>query len=132
MSELRVIIAGGRDFEDFVKLSAACIDILTQINSQIYVDYDKIRIVSGGARGADTLGEQFAKLYHYELTRFLAEWDRLGKGAGYIRNTEMAKFASEQGNRGVLIAFWDGRSRGTKHMIDTARNYGLEVHIVKY
>lgn len=128
MSELRVIIAGGRDFDDFPKLISSCTDILAQIN----VNFDRIRIVSGGASGADKLGEQFSKLRGYELTRFLAEWNRLGKGAGYIRNTEMAKFASEQGNHGVLIAFWNGKSRGTKHMIDTARKYGLEVHIVNY
>lgn len=128
MSELRVIIAGGRDFDDFPKLTSSCTDILSQMN----IDCDRIRIVSGGARGADKLGEQFSKFCHYELSRFLAEWDRLGKGAGYIRNTDMAKFASEQGNHGVLIAFWNGKSRGTKHMIDTARKYGLDVHIVNY
>ncbi len=128
MSELRVIIASGRDFDDFPKLISSCIDILSKTDT----DCGRIRIVGGGARGADELGEQFAKLYHYELTRFLAEWDKLGKGAGYARNTEMAKFASEQGNHGVLIAFWDGKSRGTKHMIDTSRKYGLEVHIVNY
>lgn len=93
---------------------------------------DKIRIVSGTARGADKLGEQYAQIAHYDVSRFPAAWDLYGKSAGYKRNAEMAKFASEDGNIGVLIAFWDGKSRGTKHMIDLAKRYGLDVHVVNY
>lgn len=66
------------------------------------------------------------------MLKFQADWDRYGKSAGYRRNAEMAKFASEEGNKGVLIAFWDGESRGTKNMIDLAKRYGLKVHVVNY
>ena len=93
---------------------------------------DLTRIISGGARGADTLGERFANEMGLEISRFIPDWDGLGKRAGYVRNAEMAKFAVEDGNYGVLIAFWDGQSRGTKHMIDLAKRYGLEVHVVNY
>lgn len=58
-------------------------------------------------------------------------WGVYGKSAGPRRNNEMAKFASESGS-GTLIAFWDGESRGTKNMIDTARRYGLHVIVVEY
>lgn len=107
-----------------------CTEILEQ-ETKNYIP-DKIRIVSGTARGADKLGEQFAQTAHYEISRFPAEWNTYGKSAGYRRNAEMAKFASKNGNIGVLIAFWDGKSRGTKHMIDLVRKYRLRVHVVTY
>lgn len=131
MKELRVIIAGSRDFDDFPKLMNSCIDILHEISEQ-NDNLDKIRIISGTARGADLLGEQYAKIAGYEVSRFPADWDGLGKRAGYVRNAEMAKFAVADGNYGVLIAFWDGKSKGTKHMIDLAEKKGLEVHIVRF
>ena len=131
MKELRVIIAGSRDFNDFLKLMNSCIDILHEISEQ-NDNLDKIRIVSGTARGADLLGEQYAKVAGYEVSRFPADWDGLGKRAGYVRNAEMAKYAMADGNYGVLIAFWDGKSKGTKHMIDLAEKNGLEVHIVRF
>lgn len=131
MKELRVIIAGSRDFDDFPKLMNSCIDILFKITDQ-HSDLDEIRIVSGAARGADQLGEQYAKVAGYEVSKFPADWNGLGKRAGYVRNAEMANYAVADGNYGVLIAFWDGRSKGTKHMIDLAEKYGLEVHIVRF
>lgn len=131
MKELRVIIAGSRDFDDFPKLMNSCIDILFKITEQ-YNDLNKIRIISGAARGADRLGEQYAKIAGYEVSRFVPDWDGLGKRAGYVRNAEMAKYAIADGNYGVLIAFWDGKSKGTKHMIDLAEKNGLEVHIVRF
>lgn len=131
MKELRVIIAGSRDFDDFPKLMNSCIDILFKITEQ-HNDLNKIRIVSGAARGSDRLGEQYAKVAGYEVSRFPADWDGLGRRAGYVRNSEMAKYAVANGNYGVLIAFWDGKSKGTKHMIDLAEKNGLEVHIVRF
>lgn len=131
MKELRVIIAGSRDFDDFPKLMNSCIDILHEISDQ-NDNLDKIRIVSGTARGADLLGEQYAKVAGYEVSRFPADWDGLGKRAGYVRNAEMAKYAMADENYGVLIAFWDGKSKGTKHMIDLAEKKGLEVHVVRF
>lgn len=131
MKELRIIIAGSRDFDDFPKLMDSCNDILSKITNQ-YNDLNKVRIISGTARGADQLGEQYAKITGYEVSRFPADWDGLGKRAGYVRNAEMAKFAVADGNCGVLIAFWDGKSRGTKHMIDLAEKNGLEIHIVRF
>lgn len=130
MKELRVIIAGSRDFDDLPKLMNSCNLILFNITAK-HNNLDKIRIVSGAARGADRLGEQYAKVAGYEISRFPADWDGLGKRAGYVRNAEMAKYAIADENYGVLIAFWDGKSKGTKHMIDLAEKNGLEVHIVR-
>lgn len=131
MKELRVIIAGGREFNDLPLLRNKCVEIIREVTKEDN-SIDKVRIVSGTARGADRLGEQYAQIMHHEVSRFPAAWDIYGKSAGYRRNAEMAKFASEDGNIGVLIAFWDGKSRGTKHMIDLAKRYGLDVHIVSY
>lgn len=131
MKELRVIIAGSRYFDDFPKLINSSMEILTEISKK-KDDLDRIRIISGTARGTDKLGEQYAKIAHYELSKFPADWDGLGKRAGYVRNAEMAKFAVEDGSYGVLIAFWDDQSKGTKHMIDLGKRYGLEVHVVNF
>ena len=128
MKELRVIIAGSRDFNDYDLLKKSAIDIF---NKKTMLP-DLSRIVSGGARGADTLGERFANEMGLEITRFIPDWDGLGKRAGYVRNAEMAKYSVEDYNDGMLIAFWDGKSRGTKHMIDLANKHGLEVHIVNF
>ena len=128
MKELRVIIAGSRDFNDYELLKKSAIEIITKKTMLP----DLTRIISGGARGADTLGERFANEMGLEISRFIPDWDGLGKRAGYVRNAEMAKFAVEDDNDGMLIAFWDGQSRGTKHMIDLAKRYGLEVHVVNY
>lgn len=127
MNELRVIIAGSRDFNDYSLLK----DSATKIISSKTIPSSLIKIVSGGARGADKFGEQFANEMGLEIVRFPADWNGLGKRAGYVRNAEMAKFAVADGNTGILIAFWDGVSKGTKHMIDLAERYGLKVHIVR-
>ena len=141
MKELRVIIAGGRDFNDYFVLSAQVIKIFADlihrrkeigIGNDKGVKIDNVKIVSGTARGADKLGEKFAESNGLEVVRFPADWKNLGKRAGYVRNTEMAKYSVADGNYGVLIAFWDGKSRGTKHMIDLANKYGLEIHVVNY
>lgn len=128
MKELRVIIAGSRGFGDYELLKKSAIEIITKKTMLP----DLTRIISGGARGADTLGERFANEMGLEISRFIPDWDGLGKRAGYVRNAEMAKFAVEDDNDGMLIAFWDGQSRGTKHMIDLAKRYGLEVHVVSF
>lgn len=78
------------------------------------------------ARGADSLGAQWALANNIDLIRMPADWDRFGKSAGYRRNEEMAKIAN------AVITFWDGVSRGTKHMIDIATQHRLPLAIVKY
>ena len=129
--ELRIIVAGSRDFKDYPLLRDTLIDYLEVMDDTDVVDNpSQVKFISGTCRGADALGEHFAYTYEYEVIRFPAAWDIYGKSAGYRRNAEMAKYASEA--YGVLFAFWDGQSRGTKHMIDLANKYGLEVHVVNF
>lgn len=132
MKELRIIIAGSRDFDDFELLWKSVEKIQRDIVAEKFRDLSRVCIVSGTARGADKLGELYAERTGLHTYRFPADWDGIGKRAGYVRNAEMAKFAVEDDNDGMLIAFWDGKSRGTKHMIDLAKRYGLEVHVVNY
>jgi hypothetical protein len=129
---MRVIITGGRDFNDYELLSNKCIEIKVacHIHGLTNGSLDDIEIVCGKARGADTLGEQFAKRQGYKIKYFPANWDLYGKIAGYIRNEQMALYAKE--DNGVLIAFWDQKSKGTKHMIDLANKHGLKVFVVNY
>ena len=115
----KVIIAGGRDFKDYDLLKTKLNKILSNINTQIV-------IVSGKARGADSLGERYANEMEYKIAEFPANWDKYGKRAGYIRNEEMAKYAD------ACVCFWDGKSKGTKHMIDLADKHNLKLRVIRY
>lgn len=112
---MKIIIAGSRTFNDYKTLKEVC-DFYLQ-NKQ------NIEIVSGGAKGADLLGEKYAKEKNFKITRFIPDWEKYGKKGGLVRNEEMAKYADG------LIAFWDGQSRGTKHMIEHAKLKGLKVRV---
>lgn len=118
----RVIIAGSRDFSDYDLLKTK----LDYFLSKKVADGYKIVIVSGAAKGADKLGERYAKERGYYIDSYPADWDRYGKRAGYLRNVEMANAAD------ALIAFWDGVSKGTKHMIDIAESKQLLKRVVYY
>lgn len=113
---MKVIIAGTRDYDDYAELVATIERTCWTITE----------IVSGGAKGADALGETYAKSNNIPLHVFKANWDAHGKAAGPIRNREMAKYAD------ALIAFWDGVSRGTGNMITEATNAGLKTHVLHY
>lgn len=117
----RIIVAGSRHFTDYSMVENVLLDYLKD-------NPGGIEIISGTAKGADLLGERFASTYGYPIARFPANWTRYGKSAGPIRNKEMAEYAAKE--HGVLFAFWNGESRGTKSMIDIARQHGLEIHIV--
>jgi hypothetical protein len=85
---------------------------------------DQIEIISGGARGADRLGERYAKERGITLKIMPADWQTYGKSAGYRRNAQMAEYATH------AIIFWDKQSLGTKNMIDLAEEYKLIRRVV--
>lgn len=122
----RVIIAGSRKFNDYQKM----LEVLDNLGIHLIDTIDPVEIVSGHASGADALGERFAKSYGYSLKIFPADWSTYGKAAGPIRNEEMAKYAAEA-DRGILVAFPVGESRGTRNMIKLAKQYGLEVEVIE-
>lgn len=117
--EFRVIIAGTRDFSDYQLLRDKCDAILSAKRQD-----SNIIIVSGTARGADRLGERYAREQGYEIRQFPADWLNEEKKAGPIRNAKMAD------NADALIAFWDGQSRGTKNMIEVAKRKGLVIRTI--
>ena len=121
MNEFKLIVAGGRDFQDYNRLEL----VILALSSYALADKD-ISIVTGMAKGADRLAYQFAKQNKVVCYEYPADWEKHGKSAGYIRNIEMGK-ASDG-----LLAFWDGASRGTKHMIDTMTKMGKWVHVIQY
>lgn len=82
--------------------------------------------MSGGAKGADTLGERYAEEKGFKVKRFPADWNIHGKKAGILRNEEMANYAD------TCVAFWDSQSKGTAHMIKRATELGLKVRVVRY
>lgn len=113
---MKTIIAGGRDFASLAFMTKTMDAIVPQPTV----------VVSGTAKGADTTGELWAKTRNIPIERYPAEWNKYGKSAGYRRNELMASKATR------LVAFWDGQSKGTKHMIDIATHMGLEIYIVHY
>ena len=115
----RVIIAGTRTFDNYSLLCEYADFKLSRVE-------DSIEIVSGGAKGADALGEEYAEERGYYIKRFPADWKAYGKKAGPMRNKAMAEYAD------ALLAYWDGQSRGTKNMIEEAEARGLKVDIKIY
>lgn len=117
-----VLIVGSRSFDDFDLLVAKC--------DKLLANHQEVTVVSGGARGADTLAKRYARLRNLGYVEFRAEWS-LGKSAGYRRNEQMHAFISQFEHRGV-IAFWDGSSKGTAHSFKLAQQYNNPLRLVRY
>jgi hypothetical protein len=111
---VRVIIAGSRGIHDYAKVC----DAVRRSGFPIS------RVVSGMAGGVDTLAVRYAAEQGLPCDRFPAEWGKWGRSAGYKRNVQMSR------NADALIAVWDGKSPGTRHMIEVARARGLRVFVL--
>lgn len=116
----KIIVAGGRLFDDYNLLKNNLLILLKNYPMQ------DIEIVSGRANGADSLGERFAHEHGCKVAKFPADWNAHGKSAGYRRNADMAEYAD------ACVCFWDGKSKGTKHMIDLATKKGIQLRVIKY
>lgn len=110
---MKVLICGSRDIND----PAVILKAVEQSG------INPTHIISGGARGVDRLAGEYAALNGIEFTEYLADWNKYGKRAGFIRNYVMVGAAD------AVIAVWDGRSTGTKHAIDSARSRGKQVFV---
>ncbi len=111
---MRIAIVGGRDFQDY--------DLLKTSIDWVPGDV----IVSGGAKGADSLGARFAKENGLELVEYLPDWTKFGKRAGFLRNELIIKDSD------VVYAFWDGKSKGTESSINLAKKYKKILNIITY
>lgn len=110
---MKTIIAGSRSFNCYLTL----LEAIRQFPFEI------TEVISGTARGADMLGEQWAAEHNLPVSRIPADWAKYGKRAGYVRNEQMAKVAE-----GALI-LWDGFSPGTKHMINICEQTNLPYYV---
>lgn len=110
---MKTIIAGSRNCNNIKDLIIATEECGWEITT----------VISGKAKGADHLGELWASYHNISVLEFPADWKKFGKSAGYKRNVEMAE------NADALIALWDGKSRGTNHMINIAKNKNLLIFV---
>jgi predicted Rossmann fold nucleotide-binding protein DprA/Smf involved in DNA uptake len=113
---MKVIIAGSRGIKDYQFLK----DTIKKAGFEID------EIVSGGAKGVDTLGEQYSMENSIPCKIYPAAWKIYGKAAGMIRNRKMVEYGK------ALIAIWDGKSKGTENIIKLAKEQGKKVYIARY
>ncbi|MAK71184.1 MAG: hypothetical protein CMF19_03935 [Idiomarinaceae bacterium] len=119
MDKIKLIIAGSRTFTCYPYARTVIDNWIAKHSNDV-----DIEIVSGGARGADRLGERYAREHDLSYRIFPAQWDKYGKSAGYKRNEQMAEYAD------CLIAFHQNGSRGTQHMINIANNADMNVTVI--
>jgi YspA, cpYpsA-related SLOG family len=112
---MKLIIAGSRAFTDYQLLCQTLAPERHRITE----------VLHGGARGADQLGFRWALKHHVRSRCFAAAWERFGKSAGLRRNHQMAQAGD------MLIAFWDGRSPGTRHIIGCMQRLGKPVVVIR-
>lgn len=115
---MKLVVARCRDYNDY--------DRTKKILDQFYNKFkNDLIILSGGAKGTDSLGERYAKENNLQLQVFPANWTRYGKKAGPIRNEQMAKACN------AVLTFWDGKSKGTRSMLKLAKKYNKKIYIIK-
>ena len=114
----RVIIAGCRYYNNYEEAKAFIDFCLSNIRKK-----NEIVILSGGARGADAIGERYAEENGFSIEKYPADWEKYGRSAGPRRNEKMAEISD------YVICFWDGKSRGTKSMIEYAKKYNKPLKI---
>jgi glycerophosphoryl diester phosphodiesterase len=118
---MRVIIAGSRSFDDFTTMSTV-MGRLRALHGVL-----PTTILSGGARGADQLGERWAATRNIPVEHFPADWDRYGRSAGPRRNIEMLESGAD-----LVVCFWDGVSRGSQHLMQAAHDRGIQVMCYRF
>jgi hypothetical protein len=121
MKVYKVIIAGSRDWTDEKVMK----EYLEKFWLKFCSKTDKQIVISGTARGADSMGEEMAKAHGLDIIYMPANWTAYGKRAGYIRNKEMAKMADG------CIVFWNGNSHGSLDMWNLALQHDLDAMLVR-
>lgn len=122
MESYKVIVAGSRSFNDY-ELAFKYLDKVKLITECMK---KSMTIVSGMARGADSIGVDYAKSRGLNIIEMPADWNKYGKSAGYRRNLEMGKLANS------AMVFWDGESKGSEHMINIMNELNKPVWVILY
>ena len=123
----RIIVCGGRHFNDYDRMKS----IIDGVIAEIGLDITAIEIVCGHCAGADQLGEKYAEERCYACKVFPANWEKYGRAAGPIRNSEMVKYASEV-KVPIVIAFRNAKTRGTDDTVKKATQKGFKVVVEEY
>lgn len=118
---MKLIIAGGRDFND----KALMLNRLEALQDSGRIN-SSVELICGMAKGADNLGRLIFEEAGLPIRAFYPDWEGLGKRAGFVRNAEMGDAAD------LALIFWDGQSKGTKHMLDYMEKLGKPVFLVRY
>lgn len=113
---MKLGIVGSRDFNNYLEFQVAVLPFLSNITE----------IVSGGAKGADSLAERFAVEHNIKMTVFKPDWNKYGRSAGMIRNKDIVE------NSDFVLAFWDGVSKGTKNSINRCKKLGKPFNIIYF
>lgn len=119
---MKLAIVGSRDLDEDVAARAIYAGIMSYVECW---GEDVNEIVSGGAKGADTLAKKFTEDYHIKYTEFLPDWKTHGRGAGFVRNGQIADYADK------CLAVWNGDSNGTRHAIECFLERGKDVTVVR-
>ena len=117
---MRVLVCGSRHFNDYAKLC-------NEMDKLPLDENQPITIISGEARGADTLAKRYAEECGWNYEGYPADWNTYGKRAGPIRNRRMLV----EGKPELVVAFLAPDSRGTQNMIDQSKKAGVEVYVVE-
>ncbi len=115
----KLAVVGSRNLADYLLVEKT-------LDAYYFIHGNDLEIVSGGAKGADSLAARYAQENDLKLHVFLPEWNKYGKSAGFRRNTLIWDI-SDAG-----VAFWDGVSKGTSHSFDIAKSQGKELEIVEF
>lgn len=119
---MKILVCGCRDWTDGAKIEEEMCNYANLAHQAV----ESLVVISGGAKGADSIAAKLAKSWKWHLRVFLADWDSHGRAAGVMRNQKMLDVECPD----QVLAFWDGRSKGTLDMISRAVRYGVEVSIV--
>ena len=121
---IRFVVAGSRGFADY-EMFEQSLDRMIEEAAE-----EEVELVSGHAEGADQMAERYAEEYAIPITVIKPDWNTYGRAAGPVRNRQMLAYAAEESP--MVAAFWDGKSRGTKNTIDTARKLGIPTRVFRF
>jgi hypothetical protein len=113
-----IAIVGSRSFTNY--------EVFKEKLNNLPISFINCTVVSGGAKGADSLARKFAIENKLIMKEFLPNWNLHGREAGFIRNVDIIK------NSDIVIAFWDGKSAGTKHSIELSKKFNKKLFIIYF
>lgn len=119
-----LLVVGSRTYENYKELEKV-------LDQELEKTSTPVQIVSGGAKGADSLAKRYASEHQLPYLEYQPDWNKEGKKAGYLRNLQMVEYVSSKPSCKV-IAFWDGNSKGTKITLELAETRNLPIKVIRF